>query len=110
MLRAEIRKISINNANQENILLKDISFTLHPNFIYTLLGKNGSGKSTLIKSLTLLPDKRFFNIDGKIFWNEKNLFDLSEEELINLTLNLSREEIENLENLEILIKIELKKE
>ncbi len=29
---------------------------------------------------------------------------------INLTLNLSKEEIENLENLEILIKIELKKE
>ncbi len=90
MLRAEIRKISINNANQENILLKDISFTLHPNFIYTILGKNGSGKSTLIKSLTLLPDKRFFNIDGKIFWNEKNLFDLSEEELRAIRRNQIR--------------------
>ncbi len=90
MLRADISKISILNSNEENILLKNISFNLDPNVIYTILGENGSGKSTLIKSLTLLPDRRFFRIDGKIFWNGKNLFEASEEELIMLRKNQIR--------------------
>ncbi|MFN3873214.1 MAG: ATP-binding cassette domain-containing protein [Ignavibacterium sp.] len=90
MLRADISKISILNSNEENILLKNISFNLDPNVIYTILGENGSGKSTLIKSLTLLPDRRFFRIDGKIYWNGKNLFEASEEELIMLRKNQIR--------------------
>lgn len=90
MLSADISKISILNSNEENILLKNISFNLDPNVIYTILGENGSGKSTLIKSLTLLPDRRFFRIDGKIFWNGKNLFEASEEELIMLRKNQIR--------------------
>lgn len=90
MLSADISKISIINSNEENILLKNISFNLDPNVIYTILGENGSGKSTLIKSLTLLPDRRFFRIDGKIFWNGKNLFEASEEEIIMLRKNQIR--------------------
>lgn len=90
MLRADISKISILNSSEENILLKNISFNLGPDLIYTILGENGSGKSTLIKSLTLLPDRRFFKIDGKIFWNGKNLFEASEEELIMLRKNQIR--------------------
>lgn len=90
MLRADIRKISILNNSNEMILLKDISFTLKPNHIYTILGENGSGKSTLIKALTLLPDKRFFRIDGRIFWKEKDLSDAGEEELLSLRKNQIR--------------------
>lgn len=90
MLKVDISKISIKNNLQERILLKDISFTLNPNRIYTILGENGSGKSTLIKSLTLLPDKKFFSVNGKIFWNGKNLFEAKEEELLTIRKNQIR--------------------
>lgn len=84
MIKTEIQKISIVNKDQEKILLKDIFFELNPNRIYTILGENGSGKSTLIKSLTLLTDKKEFKIEGKILFNDKNLFELTEDELILL--------------------------
>lgn len=84
MIKTEIQKISIVNKDQEKILLKDIFFELKQNRIYTILGENGSGKSTLINSLTLLTDKKDFKIEGKIFFNGKNLFNLTEDELLLL--------------------------
>lgn len=84
MIRTELKKISIVNNHQERILLKDIFFELKPNKIYTILGENGSGKSTLIKSLSLLLDKRIFNVEGKIFFNSRNLFELTDDELLLL--------------------------
>lgn len=84
MIKTELQKISIVNNHQERILLKDIFFELKPNRIYTILGENGSGKSTLIKSLTLLLDKRTFNVEGKIFFNSRNLFELTDDELLLL--------------------------
>lgn len=84
MIRTELKKISIVNNHQERILLKDIFFELKPNKIYTILGENGSGKSTLIKSLSLLLDKKTFNVEGKIFFNSRNLFELTDDELLLL--------------------------
>uniref|UniRef100_A0A832G1J3 ABC transporter ATP-binding protein n=1 Tax=Ignavibacterium album TaxID=591197 RepID=A0A832G1J3_9BACT len=84
MIKTELQKISIVNNHQERILLKDIFFELKPNRIYTILGENGSGKSTLIKSLSLLLDKRTFNVEGKIFFNSRNLFELTDDELLLL--------------------------
>lgn len=84
MIKTELQKISIVNNHQERILLEDIFFELKPNRIYTILGENGSGKSTLIKSLSLLLDKRTFNVEGKIFFNSRNLFELTDDELLLL--------------------------
>lgn len=84
MIKTELQKISIVNNHQERILLKDIFFELKPNKIYTILGENGSGKSTLIKSLSLLLDKKTFNVEGKIFFNSRNLFELTDDELLLL--------------------------
>lgn len=82
MIRTELQKISIVSNHQERILLKDIFFELKPNRIYTILGENGSGKSTLIKSLSLLLDNRAFAVEGKIFFNSRNLFELTDDELL----------------------------
>lgn len=82
MIKTELHKISILSNHQERILLKDIFFELKPNRIYTILGENGSGKSTLIKSLSLLLDKRVFNVEGKIFFHSRNLFELTDNELL----------------------------
>lgn len=90
MLKTEIRNISIINKGQKSILLKDVFFTLNPNRIYTILGENGSGKSTLIKSLTSLLDKREFEIDGKVLWMNKNIFEMNESELSGLRKNQIR--------------------
>lgn len=84
MIRTELKKISIVNNHQERILLKDIFFELKPHKIYTILGENGSGKSTLIKTLSLLLDKKTFNVEGKIFFNSRNLFELTDDELLLL--------------------------
>jgi ABC-type glutathione transport system ATPase component len=81
MLKAELQKISFVSDHREKILLKDIFFELEPGNIYTILGENGSGKSTLIKSLALLLVDRIFKVEGKIFFNGKNIFELSEENL-----------------------------
>lgn len=82
MIKTELQKISIVDNHREKILLKDIFFELKPNRIYTILGENGSGKSTLIKSLSLLLDKSTFNVEGKIFFNSRNLFELTDDELL----------------------------
>lgn len=82
MIKTELQKISIVSNHQERILLRDIFFELKPNRIYTILGENESGKSTLIKSLSLLLDNRTFNVEGKIFFNSRNLFELTDDELL----------------------------
>jgi len=69
MLNALIDEISVN----ERPLLGEIKFRLERNKIYTVLGSNGSGKTTLIKSLTNLLDKRFYSVNGKVFYNEIDL-------------------------------------
>src|SRR5688500_14380976 len=47
--------------------LKDVSLTLYPGEVHTLLGENGAGKSTLIKIMTGIhqPDSGDILIDGK---------------------------------------------
>ena len=46
------------NINGVNII-KDISFTMNPGELITILGPNGSGKSTLLRVISgdLLPQK-----------------------------------------------------
>lgn len=81
MLNVLLNKISITKDNTERIILKDIVFDLEKNSIFTILGKNGTGKSTLLKSLTRLLDERFYSVDGKILYNDKDILKMNDSEL-----------------------------
>lgn len=80
-LSVNIQKVNLLAGKESNSILEQIQFELQPEKIYTILGKNGSGKSTLIKSLTNLLDKSIYQIIGTVFYNGKNLFELSEKEI-----------------------------
>ena len=82
MLDISIKNLWLKNRDGCKIILKDISFVLPANNIYTIVGKNGSGKSTLIKSLSGLLDKRFYTIEGQILFNSKNIISLNQNELL----------------------------
>jgi ABC-type glutathione transport system ATPase component len=87
VLRAAIRQIRIRSTLEEKILLRDISFNLESNNIYTIIGKNGSGKTTLLKALTGLLDQRFYKIDGEVIFKGENLLTSSKEKLIEIRTN-----------------------
>jgi peptide/nickel transport system ATP-binding protein len=76
MLKTNINYVNINNTK----LLSDISFTLTPNNIYTIVGNNGSGKSTLLLTMMGMLNKNDFTIDASLFLNDQNLFELSEKD------------------------------
>lgn len=86
MLKAEIKKLSLKKI-EDRILLSGISFSLHGNKLYSVLGENGSGKSTLLKALTGLLDKRFYNIDGEIIIDGTDILSADESELLNIRRN-----------------------
>ena len=58
-----IDKISLNIKGVD--IIKDISFTINPGELITILGPNGSGKSTLLKVISgdVLPTKGVVDID-----------------------------------------------
>lgn len=84
MLQVEIKNLYLYSKSKEISLLSNINFTLKEGKIYTILGKNGSGKTTLIKSLTKLLDQNVHKLVGAILWYKKNIYDMSEVELLNL--------------------------
>lgn len=84
MIDVSIKNLLLKQQNGLKTILKDISFTLPANNIYTIIGKNGSGKSTLIKSLTGLLDKRFYTLEGEILFDSKNILSLEQNELLEV--------------------------
>lgn len=60
-------------------LLKDINLVLNPPFRIGIIGSSGSGKSTLAKALCMLLDPEL-KVEGQIFYEGKNLFDLKEKQ------------------------------
>lgn len=61
---------------KENTSLKNVNFTLEPGQTVALVGPSGGGKSTLV---SLIP--RFYQGEGMILLNGRNINDLSLEEL-----------------------------
>jgi ABC-type dipeptide/oligopeptide/nickel transport system ATPase component len=84
MLKVSINNLLLKQQSGFKTVIKDLSFSLPPNNIYTIVGKNGSGKSTLIKSLTGLLDKRFYTFDGAVLFNSQNIFSINQNELLEL--------------------------
>jgi ABC-type glutathione transport system ATPase component len=87
MLNVLLNKVSVTKENKERVILKDIVFELEKNNIYTILGKNGSGKSTLLKSLTGLLVDRFYSVNGKVIYDEKDILSLDKDELQKIRRN-----------------------
>ncbi len=51
MTMLEMKNITLNYANRENPILKEINYTINQGDFVILLGSNGSGKSSLLKIL-----------------------------------------------------------
>jgi ABC-type glutathione transport system ATPase component len=98
MLKVLIQAIRLKEKSESKILLSDLNFELNPGKIFTILGKNGSGKSTLIKSLTNLLDRRFYEITGQVFWNDKDILSLEDSFLLNIRKNEIRYVFQDLTN------------
>ena len=56
MTNAILNVDHLKKAFGENIVLKDIDFSVHPGEVISIIGSSGSGKSTLLRCLNLLED------------------------------------------------------
>ncbi len=81
MLNVKLDFLKIISTASATTLIENIEFNLDANNIYTILGKNGSGKTSLILSLTKLHNKNKLSVKGNIYFNDKNVFNLSTKEL-----------------------------
>lgn len=81
MLKVSIDRLAVIRGDYQEILLRNVKFDLGKNQIYSIVGKNGSGKTTLIKSLTGLLNKKFYSINGKVFFEEDDLLAIDYESL-----------------------------
>ncbi len=86
MLNVLLNNVSVTK-NKERTILRDIAFELDEGNIYTILGKNGTGKSTLLKSLTGLLDNRFYSVNGKVIYDDKDILSLKGNELLRIRKN-----------------------
>ena len=66
--------IEIKNLKKQfgnNIVLKDVNFSVKKGEIISIIGSSGSGKSTLLRCINLLE----ISDDGFIYYNNKNILD-----------------------------------
>jgi ABC-type glutathione transport system ATPase component len=90
MLSVDINSVSILDEEKRRTILKDIKFDVDKGKVYTILGKNGSGKSTLVKSLTDLLPTANYAIEGKVIFNNMDLFNSPEEKIREIRRNKIR--------------------
>ena len=78
LLQVERLTIKLKNQNQE--LVRDISFSLEEAGTITLLGQSGSGKTLTCRAILGLLNRSAFQVDGEILFEEKSLLQLKEKE------------------------------
>lgn len=78
LLQVERLTIKLNNQNQE--LVRDISFSLEEAGTMILLGQSGSGKTLTCRAILGLLNRTTFQVDGEILFEEKPLLRLKEKE------------------------------
>jgi ABC-type glutathione transport system ATPase component len=84
ILEVKIQEVSAKKDLEYFPVLRNISFGLLPGNIYTIIGKNGSGKSTLFKTITRMLDLNFYKTNCKIIFNNKNMYELDNKELLQI--------------------------
>ena len=80
----KINKICVSIEDKE--ILKDFSLTISSGEIHAIMGPNGTGKSTLSK--VIMGDNRYKLTSGEIFFDDKNINDLTTDERARLGLFL----------------------
>ena len=78
LLQVECLTIKLKNQNQE--LVRNISFSLEEAGTMTILGQSGSGKTLTCRAILGLLTRSVFQVDGEIFFEEKALLQLKEKE------------------------------
>jgi ABC-type multidrug transport system fused ATPase/permease subunit len=71
--------VSFHYPNHENIVLKDISFTINKGEKISIVGLNGAGKTTLVKLICRL----YKPTSGTIYWNDIDINDYQYESFLN---------------------------
>lgn len=57
-----------------------VSFSLHKNELFAIVGESGCGKSTIANSVVGLHNPNYTKVNGEIIYNGKNMVNYSEEE------------------------------
>ena len=80
----EIKKLSVgfHSQGKQKTVVNSISFNIPKGKTVALVGESGSGKTvTALSILKLLPYPNAFHESGKIFFHNKNLLELKDEEI-----------------------------
>ena len=76
--------ISTTERSKHKDLINNISFKIKTNEIVGLIGESGSGKSVTSLSILGLLEKSKFNLSGEISFNNKNILNLSDQDMMKI--------------------------
>ena len=76
--------VSIAENSKNKKLIKSVSFNIKKNEIVGLIGESGSGKSLTSLCILGLLEKKNFSISGEIYFNQRNIINLRENEIMKI--------------------------
>lgn len=94
----QLKNVSLKFENKQ--ILNNISVDFWKGYIHAVVGPNGAGKSTLAYTIMGLEDYR--GISGEIFYNEKNINQLSIDQRGKLGITLGWQEPARFEGLSVI--------
>ena len=81
----EVKNLTIVNRTSQQVLLDNISFSLHKGSTLGIVGESGSGKTLTGLSVLGLLDKSVFEVkQGSILYNKIDILKLSQTQLQNI--------------------------